>query len=714
MTPTTDPEARPPLLPIALLCLAVSATYVLSMLFSTEGHFIPQVADLYLIAQYARGFAEGHPFQYNPGEAPTTGATSLLHTIFLAFAHFIGFRGEGLIAFAILSGAVFGFLTALEVFAAARQIGQSRNVALLGASLVILNGPLAWSFHYGADIALALFLSTWLFRAWLEGAAPEKPRPNAFVLPACLLAATRPEALVLVAVLVALATWEARRESGRWKLRLHWCLPVLVGFVIPVGMRLMTGSAANTSFSQKLLSSNWGALTAAVFSIDYWSDLIRGVLLGFYPATQRLGLGGGNAPYFAAPLLLVFVFIALLRPMAQTRRLFGFLVAASITIVCVTPTINLGVHSNRYVLFVLPCLLLLFARGLDETGSALDRAFSAPTGAAFRRLSLMAVAFGVLSAIRFALIYADSASSVYRRDEALFDFIRTRLPESATFINNATAIEFRTGRRSINISGVVTPGFSEVLPAETEASAFEVLSRSSPSALPPYLIAPDAYVNGSPAWAALVGGSAIFQTSSLESTELAIYPTRRELIGRQRTWMRLVAPPGFAQVDALNVADPIDERDHAYRWASSAGTRSLFAALKIDKYPGDQGAAEVEVADGGRVIFGFEEMEVRTPKAADVLVGIRTHPEPSARVRHADGDRRLDIGLPQPAIRFSTSRGRTDWMRVSLQPGWNEVALRLPAGLLEGAITRLRIEGRYAAYSYVFFQPGAATAPERQ
>ena len=81
---------------------------------------------------------------------------------------------------------------------------------------------------------------------------------------------------------------------------------------------MVTGSAAHTSFAQKLLSANWGPFAAAVFSIEYWSDILRGVLLGFYPASQRLGLGGGNAPYFAAPFLLVFVFLALLRRTEET------------------------------------------------------------------------------------------------------------------------------------------------------------------------------------------------------------------------------------------------------------------------------------------------------------------------------------------------------------------------------------------------------------
>ena len=148
---------------LAVLSVTISAVYLLGMLTAASGHFVPQVADLYLIAQYAKGFAEGHPFQYNPGEAPTSGATSLLHTAFLALAHLVGFRGEGLIAFPVLSGAAFSLLTVLQAHRAGRSLSGSDPAAVLGALLVSLNGPLAWSFHYGADIALVLYLSTWLF-----------------------------------------------------------------------------------------------------------------------------------------------------------------------------------------------------------------------------------------------------------------------------------------------------------------------------------------------------------------------------------------------------------------------------------------------------------------------------------------------------------------------------------------------------------------------
>ncbi len=711
MSESSATGERRPLLLIALLCLGVSATYLLSMLTLTDGHFVPQVADLYLIAQYAKGFAEGHPFQYNPGEAPTTGATSLLHTLFLALAHFAGFRGEGLIAFAILSGGCFAFLTALQVYRAGKTLSGSSQVARLGAVLVILNGPLAWSFHYGADIALVLFLSSWLFAAWLEGGGGDSRASARFVFPACLLALTRPEAAVLVSLLGLWAMRDARTQTGKWTLRVKWFLPALTAVFVLLGLRLVTGSATHTSFSHKLLSANWGPFGAAVFSVEYWTDILRGVLLGFYPASQRLGLGDGNAPYFAAPFLMVFVFLALLRKSVEIRRAGAFLFASLVTAIFVTPTIHIGVHANRYLLFALPPLLILFSVGLDQAATLIESGLSTPRAVVFRRLSLVAIVFGALSVSRFALMYADFASSVYRKDEALFEFIKARLPESATFLNNGSAIEYRTGRRSVNISGVVTPGFADILPVETEAAAFELMSRPSFGPLPPYFIAYDSYIAGSPAWNALVGGPPLFVTSSLEASELALYPTRSDLVGRQNKLVRLELRGDLALVDSVNVADPIDERTHDYQWRSSVGPRVLFATLKLDKYLGEGRGAGTEVADGGRIIIGFEEMDVATPvKSADLWIVARTNPDPSARLRHPEGERRLDLAIAESGVRFSTPRGRTDWIRTALQPGWNEVAYRIPAALLGPTTTRLRVEGRYASYWYGFFQ-GTDTRP---
>jgi hypothetical protein len=72
---------------LLLVGLLTAALFVGLMLWTTGGYFVAQVSDLYVIAQYARAMAEGHPFHYNPGEAATTGATSLLHTTARGSSH---------------------------------------------------------------------------------------------------------------------------------------------------------------------------------------------------------------------------------------------------------------------------------------------------------------------------------------------------------------------------------------------------------------------------------------------------------------------------------------------------------------------------------------------------------------------------------------------------------------------------------------------------
>ena len=146
---------------LVVAALAVAIVFLASMLSATNGHFVPQVVDLYVVCQYARSFAEGHPFQYNPGEPASTGATSLLHTMLLGVAHACGARGEGLVAFAIIAGA--GFFVAAVLLA--RRVGARLGggpEGLLAGGLMAFGGPVVWGFLYGSDMALFMLLCLWL------------------------------------------------------------------------------------------------------------------------------------------------------------------------------------------------------------------------------------------------------------------------------------------------------------------------------------------------------------------------------------------------------------------------------------------------------------------------------------------------------------------------------------------------------------------------
>src|SRR5712691_2021397 len=197
---------------LVLLALAVALVFLAFMLAATSGQFVPQVVDLYLVCQYARALAEGHPFRYNPGDAPSTGATSLLHTALLAVPHAAGIRGEALVAFAIVAGIVFFCLTVALASRVGRLLGGPREGVLAGV-LVALGGPVVWGFLYGSDIALFMFLAMWLLTAWLEGWTAATA--GRWIVPATLLSFARPEGLPLALILaVAWLTGPGRRRRG--------------------------------------------------------------------------------------------------------------------------------------------------------------------------------------------------------------------------------------------------------------------------------------------------------------------------------------------------------------------------------------------------------------------------------------------------------------------------------------------------------------------
>ncbi|HEU0094663.1 MAG TPA: hypothetical protein VFS78_21290, partial [Vicinamibacteria bacterium] len=198
--PRDPPLVRRPAFVLLAVAAVVAGAFLFFMFAATEGHFVPQVADLYLVCQYARAIAQGHPFRYNPGEPPSTGATSLLFTVALALPEALGIRGEGLVAFAILSGGALYAGTVLLARTVALRLAGPREGTLAGL-LVALGGPVVWSFFYGSDIALFLFLALWLLERWLASADAGVPLWTA---PGVLLALARPEGLP-IALALALA-----------------------------------------------------------------------------------------------------------------------------------------------------------------------------------------------------------------------------------------------------------------------------------------------------------------------------------------------------------------------------------------------------------------------------------------------------------------------------------------------------------------------------
>jgi len=686
--------ARSPLW-LLLLGLAVSLLFLGLLLASTDGHFVPPVVDLYLICQYAKAMAEGHPFQYNAGEPGSTGATSLLHTVLLAMGHAVGARGEWLVAFAVALGIAF-FLATLFL---ARRIGRALGGEATGnvaAALVALNGPVAWGFLYGSDIALFMLLGTWLFDQLLH--AESSGNWSGVAVVGVLLGLSRPEGLPVALLLLVLAL---RSPDGRRRPALALAPLAAAAFVL-VLYKLTTGAWLGTSVADKSLFANHGLVSSLALCAQYGVDVIRGMLLGFYPSEAPVGFSRGWAPFYFPPLALLLV-IAFAGGGARRRPAGQWLLIVAVLWLLVTPNVFMGVHYNRYLMWAFPGLLCLTAGGLDLVTRAIGNEKAARS--AFRALAALALVLGALSVVRFAALYAEAAGEVWRRDVATAQWIAKTLPPGVAIANVATSVEYLTGHRNLNLHGVTSPAFFGNRTAEREAGLFEALGRLPVEARPALFLSSVSSQAGSPTLRELAPGPPLFQSSSL-ADELLVLRIDYALVGKDaRMFGRDAkgAVGGLEEVDRLNVCDSQDERAHGYAHSSKLGNVALFGTVRIDTYPPAADTPEEKVADAGRVIFGFEEFDVRTRPGRELLVVMRTAGSAQAGAMGvASGVHELEV--PEAGF-VVTANGKPAGQVIHRPaPGWNELSFRVPAALVTADKTRLRLRGRYVSHQFWFFQ----------
>jgi hypothetical protein len=690
------PRRDRPAFALVALAATVSVVFVAFMLAATQGHFVPQVVDLYLVCQYAKAIVEGHPFRYNPGEPPSTGATSLLYTFGLALPHAIGIRGEGLIAFAIVAGAALYVASVLLARRVAARLGGPREGMLAGI-LVAVGGPVVWSFLYGSDIALFLFLGLWLFERWLASADAGVPL---WTVPGVLLALARPEGLPIGLLLAAAWTLGTDRSTRRRDVR-PW-LPVAAGVAVLVAYRWLTGSWLGTSVEDKSLLASYGLNQGLAVATEYGVDLVRGLLLGLYPSQVPIGISRGWASLFFPPLALAFVAVTTIVPARPLRRATtAWLAVVALLFALVTPNVFLGAQFQRYVLWAFPGLLALAAAGL---GQATTWAIRDPgrERAAFLSVAVVWVALAALSTLRFATFYGEIAGDVYRRDVAAAQWIRRNLPAGTPMANLATSVEYLTGHRNLNLHGVTTPDFFGDHAAEREADAFEGLRRLPPARRPPYLITTVSAQERYPIMKELVDGPSLYRSASF-GDEIEIYRTRYDLLDRGREPSAagtLGAVGTLAEVDRLNVCDSKEESAHEYSFASSTGAFRLWGTVRMDAYPGGEGP----IADGGRAILGWESFRVAARPGRDLIIVARTAPAIDANLLQVGGPRRVGVEFPESALIVSVDGQIAFKDSFRPPPGWGERVLRITGNLVRNERPRLEIGGRYPAFQYWFFQ----------
>ena len=233
-----------------LIAAAVPGAFaVRAILSATGGTPAVPLDDSYIHFQFARSFAEGHPFVFSPGTAPVPGATSLLWPLLLAIPQLFGVHGSAIIPFAWgLSFFALGLL-AFETARAAEPL-TSERVAWFAGVLTLAFSANTWFAASGMEVVpLAWLLMRSVRRAaeWLEG---DREHLAELVGLAFLGPVMRPEG-ALGSALIAFALLGGG-GSKRWL-----ALPALGFIALPPALYFaFTGHATQTTTLVKWLPFN--------------------------------------------------------------------------------------------------------------------------------------------------------------------------------------------------------------------------------------------------------------------------------------------------------------------------------------------------------------------------------------------------------------------------------------------------------------------------
>jgi hypothetical protein len=473
---------------------------------------------------------------------------------------------------------------------------------------------------------------------------------------------------------------------------------VLAGVLVLVNNRALTGAWVGTSLADKSLFANYGAMAALGIVAEYGVDVVRGLLLGFYPSSANIGFHRGWAALCFPPLGLLLIAAAALRrhPLASPVRLW--LAAAAVVFALVSPNMFLGVHFNRYILWAFPSLLALVAVGTGvlarASGAARDRVV-------FNGAAALFLVLGALSTLRFAALYGEMAGEIGRRDLAAARWIAGSLPPGVAMANVATSVEYLTGHRNFNLHGVTNPAFFGTRAGEREAGMLEGLARLGER--PGYLITTEASQEGSSLLREIVDGAPLFRTTSF-GDEIEVYRTRYDALeaaARVHLPRTLQWSGRLKEVDRLNVCDPADEAAHGYRFDSRLGNLRLHGTARVDVYGTAEGP---RIADAGRAIIGSESFEVNAAPGRDLLIVMRTAQVVPVTILRPGGGAAKPLQFVEAELDVRADGEPAAHVRFRPGEGWDEAVIRVPGTALRLPRTHLEIKGRYAAYRYWFFQ----------
>lgn len=640
--------------------------------------------DTFIHFQYAKQLARGEVLQFNDGDSPTTGATSLLYILLLAPGWLIGFRGLTLLAWAWIINGLLHILGAVAMFRCLKALTRQRLLAYSGMVAFLVSGPLLWGVFSQMEIALlsTLLLTTLAAAIQLEQRGGQEEAPPGgmkwVLIWGSLLALCRPEGALLAGGLSLWLLWRhlglsPATEGQRWRTRL-WAgrrllIPLGMGVVLVLFFTLLTGRlGTNAAIKSHLLMFSQDPGRYLETSVR-WLPMTLQILMGMWPAPLAplttvlllLGLGGWAAqqttlrrPGSGALALLWLALLTCFYAFAMARR----------------------DHFDRYYLPYFGLTVIAIWWLLGKIPKLLPAARRAPV-----LVAALVILFMAPQTHFWAGRFGDNCRDLALQHFQVARWVDKHTPRQARIaVNDAGAIPYLSRRYTYDIVGLAHNDFyllKKVL-APSNAPVWEALEAQE---------RPPQYMVAYPEWIPDLHGLKLFQplkrfplhrrTMVANDTKI-VWKMRWDLV-QDSSRLPALQAAGKQLTDRLDVAHISQEDQHQYRLLGAPPPRGLVR---------QQAVGEKALIDGGRLVQQAEEFVLRARPGT-----------PAALVMRSAGPGRLDLKVEvdgQPAGQW----------RAPLQPGLGTYTYALPGKLLKSEQVRIRLTTKapYSSFHYWLLQ----------
>jgi hypothetical protein len=648
--------------------------------------------DTFIHLQYARQIGQGQWLSYNDGDRPSSGASSLLYVMVLGGAHFVGFSGHKLLAFAIIVGAGLLGGCALLGYRLALRLSGQRRAGLWSGALIATNGAFVWGATSGMEVALVSVLILATLVAFESELSSRRFVLTPLVCALCAL--SRPEGLIFGVIITAAVVFELLREeltkspqrSSRgttMAMVLYALLPIGVGVGQYIFYKIATASTVQNGVVAKSL------LYEPVF---YPTEFVDAVFQNLTKLMVMVltGLEPGN---YLFPGTIVFFVLGIWQLAFKGSPHRSFAVASATALLLAMSSIatlgTWGWHHYRYLLPFFPPVLVMAVVGFYSLRTLQAKNWLPEALAAF------ALVCSVVGLPVWAATTGGNSLQINEQQISIAYWIRENVPPGARVgINDAGAIRYYGAHPTVDLIGLTTNGLA--LPTRNGVgSLYEALEKMPPEKRPDYFAIYPTWFPGFESSGVLDQEIARFSLSS--RPEVAGIVGGSEVVVSRADWSLAQSGNTFrgqgSLKDSLDVADLASEKEHDYHIEMPLIGLEPANLLRRERSPEGE-----MIVDGGRGVQGAEQFTVRglSPNRP-VEVFMRTTSAPFALQVQADGQ---DLGqwIFQPSTRSS---------------GWQEATFRIPAEAVRSGSLRVRLSSpkqapleTHTAYHYWFVQRG--------